>query len=98
LLTIRTWKSDTITAIESHDSFANRYPGIEEGFAVDLYKILERTFSSQNNESILQSLRKGVIAPAIELARKVCLHQLLSGLDRNANNIEDASCNKYLDT
>jgi hypothetical protein len=86
-----------MTAIESHDSFAKRYPEIEQRLAVDLYNILKRTFSSQNNESILQSLTKSVIAPAIELARKVCLYQLLSGLDRNANNMEDASCNKYLD-
>lgn len=83
MLTIRTWRSDTITAINSHNDFMNRYPLIEQRLTNELHEIL-RTLSSQHSESTVPSLSKDVIIPAIALAQKVYLLQPFSELELNA--------------
>lgn len=74
LPTIRTWKSDTATAIDSHPRFASRYREIEDRLTTNLYGCLQNTLSNHRNEQdAMSSICKGMIAPAIALARKVCL-------------------------
>ncbi|KIM95285.1 hypothetical protein OIDMADRAFT_148926 [Oidiodendron maius Zn] len=72
LPTIRTWKSDTATAIDSHPGFASRFQGIEEQHNISLYRCLQSVLSNQHNEQdTINSIYKGIVAPAITLARKV---------------------------
>ncbi len=72
LTTIRTWKSDTAAAIDSHPLFASRYREIEGRLTRDLYLCLQSVISEDHNsaDSII-SIDKGIVAPAIALARKV---------------------------
>jgi hypothetical protein len=73
LLTVRTWRSDTIGAIDSHENFLNRRPSIEDRLTSDLHDFLGGALSSQDIESTISSLCKEIITPTIALAHKVCL-------------------------
>lgn len=69
---MRTWKSDTATAIDSHPGLASRYREIEELQTRDLYLCLQNVLSRNHNSTdTMSSIDKGIVAPAIALARKV---------------------------
>jgi hypothetical protein len=70
LLTVRTWRSDTIAAIDSHENFVNRRPSIENRLTSDLRDFLGGALSSQDSKSTISSLHKEIIAPTITLAHK----------------------------
>ncbi|KAH6671164.1 hypothetical protein B0J14DRAFT_656150 [Halenospora varia] len=70
LLTVRTWRSDTIAAIDSHENFVNRHPLIEDRLTSDLCDFLGAALSGQDSESTISSLHKEIIAPTITLAHK----------------------------
>jgi hypothetical protein len=74
LPTFRAWRNDTITAVDSHPSFTKRATSIESVLTSDLHNYLRGALSGENENSIKWSLRKEVIAPAMGLAQKVCLH------------------------
>ena len=74
LMTIRTWKSDTVAAIDSQDSFVGQYAAFEEFLKKELYNLLLATLSCGHPaEGTMSSLHKDIIAPAVALARKVCI-------------------------
>lgn len=69
---MRTWKSDTATAIDNHPGFASRYREIEDRQTTDLYLCLQNVLSRDHNSAdAMSSIDKGIVAPAIALARKV---------------------------
>jgi hypothetical protein len=72
---MRTWKSDTATAIDSHPRFASRYQEIEGRQTTELYLCLKNVLSRDHNiADAMSSIAKGIVAPAIALARKVGVH------------------------
>lgn len=70
LLTIRNWRSDTVTAVNSHESFTKRYPMILQELTKELYNFLQGALPAEHGESIMSSLYKDVIGPALALAQK----------------------------
>jgi hypothetical protein len=74
LPTVRAWRNDTITAVDSYPSFTTRATSIERELTSDLHNYLRGALSGENENSIKRSLSKEVIAPAMGLAHKVCLH------------------------
>lgn len=72
LPTMRTWKSDTATAIDSHPGYAIRYLEIENRQTTGLYLCLQNVLSREHNSvDAMSSISKGIVKPAIALARKV---------------------------
>jgi hypothetical protein len=78
LPTVRAWRNDTITAVDSHASFTKRATSIERELTSDLRNCLRGALSGENENSIKWSLCKEVIVPAMGLAHKVCLHIQIS--------------------
>jgi hypothetical protein len=69
---MRTWKSDTATAIDSHPELASRYREIEGWWVMNLYQCLHNVLSRDHNSAdTMSSIGNGIVAPAIALARKV---------------------------
>jgi hypothetical protein len=76
LHTMRTWKSDTTTAIYSHAGFASRYQNNEYRQTANLYHCLQNVVSKDYRNDAISSISKRLVAPAIALAQKVgiCCH------------------------
>ncbi|KAH8807945.1 hypothetical protein F5884DRAFT_349945 [Xylogone sp. PMI_703] len=70
LLTIGTWKNETIAAIDSYKHFVNRRHSIEGRLTTELRDCLGKALSDHENESTISSLRKEIIGPTITLAHK----------------------------
>ncbi|KAH8767805.1 hypothetical protein F5882DRAFT_509748 [Hyaloscypha sp. PMI_1271] len=68
--TIRAWRNDTITAVDSYPSFTKRATSIESVLTSDLHNYFRGALSGENENSIKWPLRKEVIAPAMGLAHK----------------------------
>ena len=79
LITVRMWKSDTVTAIESDMALNHQYSAIEKSLTRNLYIFLKAVLQSGNSPvDSMSSLHEEIIVPATILARKVCIHNFSS--------------------